>query len=71
MSHRNPHRPVIYVDGWFADHIGGMQLKILAERLADIGQMEVDVLTHGTSEFHGDRRYVGGVKRPAEPENDE
>jgi hypothetical protein len=50
--------PIVYVDGALADAIGANELRRLAKLLATLSKEPVDVLTHGPSKYHGDKRIT-------------
>lgn len=50
---------IIYIDGDLADKLGNQYLKKLAAELAVAARVPVDILTHGESLYHADRRVSG------------
>lgn len=58
---------IVYIDGELADKLGLNVLQELAARMAEISNMSVDILTHGTSEFHERSRYTALPKKGAKP----
>lgn len=50
---------IIYIDGELADMLGNNYLKALAIRIATDAKAPVDIITHGKSQYHSDRRVTG------------
>ena len=50
--------PIVYIDGKLADAMGGMFLRALGQSIADSLNLRVDIMTHGPSEYHSDKRIT-------------
>ncbi len=56
--------PIIYIDGSVADDLGAVELKRLANEISDLVRRPVEIMTHGASKFHADRRTTGTLTGP-------
>ncbi|GAB7002485.1 MULTISPECIES: hypothetical protein [Bacteria] len=54
--------PTVYIDGRLADHIGAIGLREIANRVSTLALQPVDVMTHGESRYHSDKRITGAVE---------
>lgn len=52
-------KKIIYIDGALADEIGAMDISALAAHVAQVAKQDVDILTHGHSKYHAEKRFTG------------
>lgn len=57
--------PIIYIDGDVADRLGTQLIQSFANAFTSLLGTQVDILTHGQSERHGEARFVGLPTRSA------
>lgn len=59
--------PIIYIDGRIADHVGVIVLREIGQLAADRSQITIDLMTHGPTGYHADKRMTFTPNKPKAP----